>query len=249
MTNILLLGGTAEAMTIAKALAAMPQVNAVMSLAGVTKNPEKSPLKTPIKTRVGGFGGADKMADYLGQKAIDIIIDATHPYASQISQNAAAAASKTKIKRIALLRKPWIPLEGDQWREFENWPSLFGAVPHDGRVFMAAGQEAIKALPESPKFEVIARTINKQDSAITSIEGKPADSPETEAALLRRYDISHIICKNSGGYDSASYNKIIAARQIGLPVFMIKRPPPPQPPYCETIDDILLWLEAVIQSP
>ena len=140
--KILLLGGTREARMIAGLLAKRDDCTAILSLAGVTS----SPPDTGLEKRIGGFGGAEKMAAWMQDEAITTLIDATHPYAARISANAAWAAEKTGIRRLCLSRPQWEPEDGDQWQEFDDWSSLAAVIPDGARVFLTAGQDGITAL-------------------------------------------------------------------------------------------------------
>jgi len=84
MKRILLLGGVTEALAIARTLG--PQH--IYSLAGVGRVP--SDLRCQV--RVGGYGGAEGLAQFIADEGVDLLLDATHPYAAQISANAARAA-------------------------------------------------------------------------------------------------------------------------------------------------------------
>lgn len=235
MIKILLLGGTTEARQIAEGLADCDDIEVILSLAGVTP----SPHDMGVAVRIGGFGGREGLCRYLVDEAIDVLIDATHPYASRISAHAATACRKAKVERLCLWRPPW-QAEG-RGQIFPAWDSLLGAIPDGARVFMAAGQDGLNALGEAPyRFEVFARTLappnDSNDGSITYIKGLPKNSRD-EAILFKRHDISHIVCKNSGG--RASMGKILGAEKLGLPVLMLARPDPPPPPLYDDAEAIL----------
>ena len=227
--KILLLGGTADARIIADRLAETPNLIAEMSLAGVLSKPPKMAL--PL--RIGGFGGINGLVQYIHDHGITILIDATHPYAAQMSHHAVMACQKTGIRRLTLWRPPWQAEKEDDWHGFDGWPELINAVPKGARVFMAAGQDGMKALPLTPEFSVVARALAKPEDLpdyVEMIKDLPGKTEDAEADLFQQHQISHIICKNSGG--SSSHAKLLAARTLRLPVLMINRPSaPPQPIY------------------
>ena len=227
--KILLLGGTADARIIADRLAETPNLIAEMSLAGVLSKPPKMAL--PL--RIGGFGGIDGLGQYIHDHGITILIDATHPYAAQMSHHAVMACQKTGIRRLTLWRPPWQAEKEDDWHGFDGWPELINAVPKGARVFMAAGQDGMKALPLTPEFSVVARALAKPEDLpdyVEMIKDLPGKTEDAEADLFQQHQISHIICKNSGG--TSSQAKLLAARTLRLPVLMINRPSaPPQPIY------------------
>ena len=227
--KILLLGGTADARIIADRLAETPNLIAEMSLAGVLSKPPKMAL--PL--RIGGFGGIDGLVQYIHDHGITLLIDATHPYAAQMSHHAVMACQKTGIRRLTLWRPPWEAEKEDDWHGFDGWPELINAVPKGARVFMAAGQDGMKALPLTPEFSVVARALAKPEDLpdyVEMIKDLPGKTEDAEADLFQQHQISHIICKNSGG--TSSQAKLLAARTLRLPVLMINRPSaPPQPIY------------------
>ncbi len=237
--NILILGGTIEARRLADHAAKMGWP-AVFSLAGVTT----TPVKTALPMRYGGFGGAKGLAQWMLSHAVTHLVDTTHPYAANISANAVEAARLTGIKRLTLWRPEWQAEAGDDWHQFATMDALFQAVPNSAHLFLAAGQEGIKALPQPPRFQVTARALEQPDTAhpITFIKALPAANPDDEAVLFRDNHITHLAVKNAGG--TASRAKLIAARQLGLPVLMLARPKPPPPPLFQTLDDMIHALSA-----
>ncbi len=239
MQRVLLLGGTKDARILAKALAARADIHATISLAGVTSNPPDFGLNK----RIGGFGGVDGLCAYIRAEGIKVLIDATHPYAAQMSQHAAWAAAKTGITRLALFRPAWRPEDGDHWREFPTWEDLITALPVDARVFLAAGQDGMRAFDHPHSFEIVARALEYPSgitNPITLIQSLPLKSADDEAALFQENSITHVVCKNSGG--TASTAKLVAARMLGLPVFMLARPTPPDGVFYENAQAIMAAL-------
>ena len=237
--KILILGGTSEARRLADH-AAKAGWSAVFSLAGVTT----TPFKTALPMRYGGFGGAKGLAEWIDAQAITHLVDTTHPYAATMSANAFEAAMLTGIKRLALWRPEWQAEAGDDWHQFATMDALFQEVPNNAHLFLAAGQEGIKALPQPPRFQVTARALEQPDTAhpITFIKALPAADPDEEAVLFQAHHITHLAVKNAGG--SASRAKLEAARQLGLPVLMLARPKPPLPPLFHTLDALISALSA-----
>ncbi|MCE2516956.1 MAG: precorrin-6A/cobalt-precorrin-6A reductase [Alphaproteobacteria bacterium] len=234
--KILLLGGTLDARKIAMALSRRDDIAVTMSLAGVTS----SPLEMGVPLRIGGFGGAEGLAAYLVEANIDLLIDATHPYASGISANAARACRETAVRRMALWRPGWHPAEGDNWQLFPTWGALASSIPDQATVFLAAGQDGMTALRGMTRFAVFARALVRPDDMdphVHLIKSLPGKTPDDEIELLTRYGITHIACKNSGGTASAA--KLVAARRLGVPVLMVDRPPPPPAPLFDSADAIL----------
>ena len=237
MKNVLLLGGTLEARRLAKALSRRDDIKAIISLAGVTS----APPDFGLEKRIGGFGGIQGLVDYIKSEAIDILIDATHPYAKQMSHHAAAATLETGITRLALNRPPWQAEPGDDWQEFASWDDLIAAIPQDAHIFLAAGQDGMIAFDRQRSFAITARALEEPQGLnhpINLIKSLPQSAPEDEIDLFQEHGITHLVCKNSGG--TASTAKLIAARHLGMKVLMLARPPFPTPlfPQGESLADI-----------
>ena len=234
--RVLLLGGTLEARLIAANLSSRDDISATLSLAGVTS----SPPDPGIPMRIGGFGGAQGLAAYLEAENITTLIDATHPFASTISANAARAAEMAGIRRLALWRPAWRPGAGDIWREFGNWDELISAIPDGANVFAAAGQDGMKALGGQTRFNILARALQKPDGLPAHIQflcGLPGRTAEAEEAVFLEQGITHLVAKNAGG--NASNAKLMAARTLGLPVFLLARPAPPPGALFENIEELI----------
>ncbi len=132
MKRILLLGGVTEALAIARTLG--PQH--IYSLAGIGR----IPTDLTCQVRVGGYGGAEGLAQFIRAEGIDLLLDATHPYAAQISHNAAQAARACAIPCWALRRPAWQPQAGDDWREVADWAELIQALQPFHRPLFTLGR-------------------------------------------------------------------------------------------------------------
>ena len=241
--RLLILGGTVEARQLAAALAGRPQLSVMLSLAGRTAEPAPQ----PVPVRRGGFGGAEGLANYLRDEQIDVLIDATHPYAAVISANAAEAARLSGVKLLALRRAPWQRVAGDTWIEadtIEDAMRALGETPL--RVFVTLGRKEIRPFESAPQHGYLVRSVDPVDPplAVPHAQYVVARGPFSEAedrALLESQRIDVIVAKNSGG--EATYGKIAAARALGLPVIMLKRPALPEVDSVATVDDALAWLD------
>jgi precorrin-6A/cobalt-precorrin-6A reductase len=243
--KVLILGGTTEARRLAGRLATRIHLEVTLSLAGRTAQPAAQPA--PV--RIGGFGGAEGLADYLRRERVNAVIDATHPYAAAISANAAAAARLTGTALLALRRPGWTQVAGDCWIEVNE---MADAVPALGkaprRVFLALGRKEITPFEAAPQHRYLVRSVDPvappldvPDAVYITARGPfPEDD---ERALLQAHGINVIVAKNSGG--TATYGKIAAARGLGIPVIMLRRPPLPAVAAVETIDEAIGWLDHV----
>lgn len=233
--KVLILGGTTEAARLAQALSALP-VEVVTSLAGRTANP--APL--PGAVRSGGFGGADGLADFIAAEAIDYIIDATHPYATRISQNAVTATASTGTPLLRLERLQWVHQNGDQWINVANEKEAAKLIPAGERVFLALGRQHIAPFATRADAHFVMRMIDPTDAPLPANCEILLARPGTyvrEKQFLTEKRIGLIVCRNSGG--DTSYAKIQAARDLALPVMMIARPPVVAEHVAETVEEAI----------
>ncbi|MDZ5604482.1 cobalt-precorrin-6A reductase [Pseudomonas sp. RP23018S] len=215
--RILLLGGVTEALAIARRLGPAH----VYSLAGIGRVPDD----LTCQVRVGGYGGADGLAEYLLQAGISLVIDATHPYAARISHNAAAAARAAGIPCWALRRPAWQPQAGDDWRDFEGWPDLVTALAPFERPLFTLGREPLLHLDEIPPGQcwTLRALLSYPGNARCEVIGARGPfSLDSERALFERRHIDVLVSKNSGSV--ATEPKLEVARERGIPVLVLKRP-------------------------
>ncbi|MDF3304417.1 cobalt-precorrin-6A reductase [Rhodococcus sp. T2V] len=245
MTWILILGGTGEARALAAALADVPGVEAVSSLAGRVREP-----RLPVgDVRIGGFGGADGLAEWLRVHPVDAIVDATHPFAAQITRNAADAAHRRGIPLVVLRRPEWSPRPGEHWHGAADLADAAELLPGLGtRIFLTIGRQGVDAFADLHALWFLIRAIDPPDvampphSALLLARGPFAVADET--ALMREHRIDVLVTKNSGGGQTDA--KLDAARALGVPVLMIRRPP--LPPATATVDDVagaIAWIGAL----
>jgi precorrin-6A/cobalt-precorrin-6A reductase len=247
--RILILGGTTEARQLGENLAGRPGLAVTLSLAGRTARP----VRQGVPTRVGGFGGPQGLANYLDAERIDALIDATHPYAANISASAVLAAARTEVRFLALRRPAWEKVPGDDWTEVadaEAAAAALGAEPR--RVFLALGRNDIRPFERAPQHRYLVRSVDPVDPplAVPSAAYIVARGPFMQAderELLASHQIEIIVCKNSGG--PAAYGKIAAARELGVGVVMLRRPASPDVPAVETIEEAVSWLDHSLVLP
>ncbi|WP_105440101.1 cobalt-precorrin-6A reductase [Neorhizobium sp. T25_13] len=241
--SILILGGTAEARALAGKLAGDPRFAVELSLAGRTR----APAEQPVPVRVGGFGGAEGLAAYLRQKGISILIDATHPYAAQISRNAAKAAEISGVPLVALRRSAWQRQPGDRWIEVDGVAdavNALGEVPR--KAFLTLGRQELLPFEAASRHHYLVRSVDPVEPPLSVpnavyLTARGPFGQADEAQLLQDHGIEVIVAKNSGG--PASYGKIAAARELGIDVVLIRRPDLPEVPSVETVEEMLAWLD------
>ena len=244
--RLLILGGTGEAAALARgALARFGEGLAVTTaLAGRTRNP--GPIAGQV--RIGGFGGAAGLAFYLALHRIDCLIDATHPFAAAISRAARLAAERTGVPLLVLRRPPWRRHPLDRWIEVDSLAAAALLVGRVGRrAWLTVGAGPLAAFAPAAGVHFVVRLIDKprQKLPLRSYDvvlGRGPFSVAEERALMQHYAIEIVVCKASGG--AATEAKLIAARELDLPVIMIRRPPPEPGPAVETVEAALDWLAA-----
>ncbi|MET7656554.1 cobalt-precorrin-6A reductase [Streptomyces sp. NPDC005486] len=226
--HVLILGGTTEARRLAELLAAdaVPGLSVTNSLAGRVT----APRLPPGEVRVGGFGGADGLAAWLGEHEVDAIVDATHPFAGTMSAHAAKASAVAGVPLLALRRPGWTPVAGDLWHEAGSLAEAAELLPSLGRrVFLTTGRLGLAAFAALDDLWFLVRSVDAPEAPVPSRTEVLLDrGPFTldgERELLRRHRIDVVVTKDSGGVATAP--KLTAAREARLPVVVVRRPPVP----------------------
>ncbi|MEE1817874.1 cobalt-precorrin-6A reductase [Streptomyces sp. SP18ES09] len=221
--HILILGGTTEARALAGLLHGRFRVTS--SLAGRVASP-----RLPAgEVRIGGFGGVDGLVDWMAGHAVDAVIDATHPFADRISFNAARAAATAHVPLLALRRPGWVPVTGDDWRPVASLEEAARTLDGLGdRVFLTTGRMGLAAFADCPQWFLV-RSVDAPDTAGPARTELLLDrgpfTLEGEREVLARHRIDVVVTKDSGG--AATAPKLRAAREAGLPVVVVRRPPVP----------------------
>lgn len=242
--KLLLLGGTFEARALADRLAGHPRIAATLSLAGATR----VPMQTALPTRIGGFGGDDGFVSWLDTHRPDAILDATHPFAARISARTHRIAAARGLPHLQILRPPWRPQPGDDWTEIAQEEELAHHLDVADRVFLATGRQSLDRFSRLQVDHMWCRQIDPPDRPFPLprgefIIGRPPFSVVDEFDLFARLRITALVVKNAGG--EAPRAKLIAARQLGIPVYLIARPAPSGAPSVETVDQAMAWLDIV----
>ncbi|MEW1692555.1 cobalt-precorrin-6A reductase [Streptomyces sp. NPDC091265] len=226
--HVLVLGGTAQARRLAgllvAALGAGDRVTS--SLAGRVEGPRLP----PGEVRVGGFGGADGLAAWLRTHQVDALIDATHPFAGTISFHAAAAAADAHVPLLALRRAGWVPGDGDDWHPVASLAGAAEVLPSLGaRVFLTTGRTGLAAFAGLDALWFLSRSVQAPEppypARMEVLLDRGPFTEDGERELIRRHRIDVVVTKDSGG--AATAPKLAAAREAGLPVVVVRRPPVP----------------------
>lgn len=227
MTRILILGGTREAVELAQRLHERAELQIVSSLAGRTQTPHMP----PGEVRVGGFGGPVGLRDYLVREHIDLLIDATHPFAERMRGNAIQASGESGVPLLRLERSTWRQRPGDRWIMVERAEEAARAAPvHGKRAFLTTGVKDLPAFRDLGSIWFLVRLVEAPEAPLPLrqfelIRGRGPFGAADEEALMRQHGIDLLITKESGG--DSTYGKIFAARTLNIPVIMIRRPATP----------------------
>lgn len=241
--HVLVLGGTAEARELAAALAARPGVRVTTSLAGRVSRP--GALEGDV--RVGGFGGAEGLARWLRTERVDALVDATHPFASGITANAAQAARAEGVPAVVLRRPGWQAGPGDRWHSTTSLAEAADLLPSLGRrVFLTTGRLGLAAFAPLGELHFLVRSVEPPEPPLPRhTEVLLARGPftvEDETTLLREHAIDVLVTKDSGG--AATSPKLTAARALAVPVVVVRRPPLPEGVVpAADVAEVLAWLD------
>ena len=240
-THLLILAGTTEATDLAKLVAAA-NIPATLSYAGRVERTKPQPLPK----RIGGYGGAQGLAEYLRAEKVTHVIDATHPFASQMSVNAINACRETGTKLCALTRPAWDSVDGDHWHRVRTIGAAAEYLQGMGEtnVMLAIGRMHLAEFACAPQHQYLLRLVDKAETLplpkATALFSRGPFSTEDDIALMLDHNIKLLVSKNAGG--RGTYSKIEAARHLGIPVVMIDRPAIPERAEVHTPKDALDWV-------
>ncbi|MGI5349758.1 cobalt-precorrin-6A reductase [Streptomyces sp. CA-250714] len=234
--HVLILGGTTEGRRLAELLDGAPDMRVTSSLAGRVA----APRMPPGDVRIGGFGGVRGLAEWLRTHLVDVLIDATHPFAETISFHAAEAAAEAHVPLLALRRPGWVPTAGDNWHMADSLPHAAQLLPRLGRrVFLTTGRmglaafaDAASAGQDSDGLWFLVRSVDPPEPGTPTparmelLLDRGPFTLDGERELLRGHRIDVVVTKDSGG--TATAPKLAAAREASLPVVIVRRPPVPE---------------------
>jgi precorrin-6A/cobalt-precorrin-6A reductase len=243
--KLLLLAGTSEARRLAHALAEIPEIDVIASLAGVTREP----LDLPVPMRSGGFGGRDAFRKYLQDQGFDAVVDGTHPFAQIISKRCFEVAQELDIPHLQILRPAWEPEAGDLWTFIDDESEAAQHIPQGATVFLATGRQTLHRFDNLTGRQIICRQIETSEGEFPYeggeyLIGRPPFSVEEEVALFTRRKVDWLVVKNAGGM--LSRTKLVAARQLKIPVLLINRPPLLPCKRVETDKAALAWVRGLL---
>jgi precorrin-6A/cobalt-precorrin-6A reductase len=239
--RVLILGGTGEARRLAAALVD-EGAEVLSSLAGRVA----APLRPPGEVRTGGFGGAAGLAAWLQSNPVRSMVDATHPFAATMTASAAAAAVVTGVPLLRLQRPGWFPQPGDDWRWVDSLAEAAAAVAGFGSVLLTTGRLGLADFA-GLTGRCVVRSVDPPSPPLpertTVVLARGPFTVPDELALMREHGIDVVVTKDSGGDMTAA--KLTAARELGLPVVLVRRPPvPPGVPTVATVEQARDWVRS-----
>jgi precorrin-6A/cobalt-precorrin-6A reductase len=239
--RVLILGGTEEGRSLARRLA-HEGYDVITSLSGATS----APMPIDGRIRTGNFGGSAGLAQFLNREGIELLLDATHPFAVNISSNALAAARACGIALLRLERPAWRAQDADRWISVKDVGEAARCTPESARVFLTTGHRQFTAFLERPDLSGVIRTIEKPKeqlpAAWTLLLSRPPFSVEGETSLMRDHRIDLLVSKNSGGEQTVA--KLIAARLLHIPVLMVERVKKPEALTARSVDEMMQLVQA-----
>jgi precorrin-6A/cobalt-precorrin-6A reductase len=241
---VVILGGTGEARELAARLVERPGLRVVSTLAGRVREPR---LPTG-EVRVGGFGGPERMAEWLRAEGADAVIDATHPFAERISVSAASAARLAGVPLLLLRRAGWVPGAGDDWRWVASLGEAAAILPSLGeRVFLTTGRQGLADFAHLGLWFLV-RCVDPPEPPLpertTVLLSRGPYTLDGELQLMREHRIDVLVTKDSGGRQTQA--KLAAARELSLPVVIVRRPVAPDLPSVATVGEALSWLDSAV---
>jgi precorrin-6A/cobalt-precorrin-6A reductase len=241
--KVLVLGGTGQARRLVAALHGRPGFTVTSSLAGRVA----VPALPPGDVRIGGFGGVDGLMAWLRSNGTDAVVDATHPFAAGMSANAVAAAAATGVPLLVLRRRGWTAGPGDRWHRVPDATAAAALLPALGeRVFLTTGHGDLATFAELGRLWFLLRCVDPPQPPLPArchvVLGRGPFTADSERELLREHRIDVLVTRDSGGEMTAA--KLVAARELGVPVVLLDRPPAPDVPAVATVEEAVSWLEA-----
>jgi len=241
----LILAGSHEARSICDILN-LAKIPAIASLAGVTKKP----LNLSLKTHFGGFGGVDGFKNFIQNERIEWVINATHPFASTMRNTSTKICKELKINHLLINRPEWHPEKSDNWHHINDLKELNNIIPCETNVFVGTGRNTLNQFYNMSGRNLLCRVIDIPDTKFPFefgkyLIGKPPFSVQEEVSLFKKHKIDWLVVKNSGG--SGGFSKILAARNLNIPVVLLNRPKLPLTTNsAENVEEAMKWLNNII---
>jgi precorrin-6A/cobalt-precorrin-6A reductase len=240
--KVLVLGGTGQARRLVAGLHGRPEFAVTSSLAGRVA----VPALPHGDVRIGGFGGVDGLVTWLRRHGTDVVVDATHPFAVRMTENAVAAGAVVGVPLLVLRRAGWTASPGDRWHRVPDAAGAATVLPALGeRVFLTTGRGDLAVFAALDRLWFLLRSVDPPRPPLPArchvIQARGPFTADAERELLREHHIDVLVTRDSGGEMTAA--KLVAARELGVPVVLLERPPLPAAPVVSTVEQAVRWLE------
>lgn len=238
--NVVILGGTREARQLA---AALHGTGYAVTTTLATRPPVSELPAGDV--RIGGFGGVDGFIGWLRDRRIDAVVDATHHFAERMTATAVAATTTLGLPLILLSRDGWTEGHGDRWIRVPDPAAGAAALPGLGRrIFLTSGRRGLDAFAVLDDLWFLMRSADPLVGPLPKnrleIVRRGPFTADAERALMREHRIDVLVSRDSGGEMTAA--KLVAARELGLPVVLVERPKLPDAPLARTVGEATRWL-------
>src|SRR5436305_1074922 len=168
-------------------------------------------------------------------------------------RRAAPAPSSNSPATGPRRRPPWRRHPLDRWIEVDSLEAAALLVGRIGRrAWLTVGANSIAAFTPATGVRFVVRLIDPPREPLPLrfyevVTGRGPFSLAEERHLLERHAVDVLVCKASGG--AATEAKLIAARELSLPVIMVRRPPAERGPSVEAVEAALDWLDELDRAP
>lgn len=244
--RVLIFGGTTEGRALTQELAEQG-CSVLYSVA--TDYGAETLGQIPGVKAVFGIRPEEEIEDMLD--SADVCIDATHPFAEHISGSIRTACSNKKVKEFRFVREEAPIPETEFLKKVSSVSEVCSYLQQKaGSILLTTGSKDLKAYavlgPERlyPRVLPAVRSIQLCEEAgiprknIIAMQGP--FSTAMNCCMLRDYDISYLVTKESGR-QGGLFQKIEAAEECGVQLLMIQRPEEVIPPSSE--EEILSWIQ------
>lgn len=240
--RLLLLAGTQDSTHIAGALARESRLAAIATVPRGTR----APVPLGLPTRIGGWGGEEGFRDWLTHEGVHAILDATHPFATRISERAYRASRDLGLDYLRFQRPSWKPGLEDRWAFLNDCGEVERKVPEGTTIMIDTdgwGNDRIGALAGRTVHCRLAsgrRAPSVGNGNWHYLEQRGPCNLDREMLLYDRLKLDWIVLPNVGGAEDTP--KLEAARRLGISLGLVRRPPQPGSPRVETVSEVMHWV-------
>lgn len=224
---IWVIGGTSDALKIVDILETKNKSILVTTTTDYGSELAQKNKVTVLQKMLDGNDMLEILKDY----SIQVVIDASHPFAECVSTNAIEACRLSKVKYVRYERDS---IHFPDALYYESYAQIIASLAaDDGNILFTIGSKNLKLFSSLDANRMIARVLPVAESINLCREAgfqphqiiatKGRLSSETNKSLMLEYGIKHLVTKDSGDAGGLK-EKIDAAKELGLKVHILKRP-------------------------